>query len=644
MVLTGYAYADEPADGGEDSATEEGYSFPSLKPEVSVSAGFRYVNLRDSERAEEYEYLHNSFMFGTEMRFFSFPHRFHLNIEAKNEKDYFGDINYAFKDIVLFRSIHRGLFHNLDNIRLIDLNPSTPSPGVDVRDSGIRYGTRNSNNNVFLRLKTPDFPFHVYFEGGYYVKDGLQQQRSLLNGRAFNEFVRVSETRNVDWKTRSATLGVNSHLGPVEVDLSHSEKRFDVGGTNVLYDTYTAIPPVRPAGEYPHNLIPELKGSSNTIKLHTSYTGSIVASATLTKLNRENMDSGAKSDYLIGSGEIVWTASPKLVFLLKYRHKEINIDNPESVTVTNSLNPAIRYTYMVGPSVSSITDSVSAIAKLRPVSGLSLRAEYNYEDVRRSHAETIKISDSTQKHVASLVSDIRLAKGLFIKAKYAHKEIVDPAYNIDPDRSDEGSVSVSWIPLPVVSANISYVKSREQRSNLQFLEVDESVSRGGKRDVNRDKLISNLTVLVLKDVSLTGSFAYMLNKVQQDIVYNDAGFIGWVDPFVPYKDKVHIYSLRMAYTPTASMTLSGGISHTVSSGAFYPTAQDLLQPASIASFTQMKTRETTVSANGEYRFKGGFSAGVQYRFSDFRDVLDNPNDDITSGRAHIVLLTISKKW
>ncbi len=55
-----------------------------------------------------------------------------------------------------------------------------------------------------------------------------------------------------------------------------------------------------------HNLIPELKSSTNTLKLHTSYTGGLVASATLSQTDKENRDSGAKADYLFAAGDVTW--------------------------------------------------------------------------------------------------------------------------------------------------------------------------------------------------------------------------------------------------------------------------------------------------------------------------------------------------
>ena len=51
-----------------------------------------------------------------------------------------------------------------------------------------------------------------------------------------------------------------------------------------------------------------------------------------------------------------------------------------------------------------------------------------------------------------------------------------------------------------------------------------------------------------------------------------------------------------------------------------------------------------VKTDQYYRFTNGLSSGLEYRYSDFDDVLDKPDDDVEDGRAHILLLTFSKEW
>ncbi|MBA4371322.1 MAG: hypothetical protein C0402_00500 [Thermodesulfovibrio sp.] len=641
------AAAPEQATAAEEAApADEAYVFPSIAPEASFSAGYRHVDFSGSSRVDEYEYLKKSLAVAGEYRLFRFPHRFHLDISAKNSKDYFGDINYSYEDVVLFRGLFRGLYHNLDTLSLIDLNPATPSPGVLQRDTDLSYGVRWNMSNVFLRFKTHDFPFHVYFDGTSIIRKGSQQQRFLLGSGGNSSIIRTSQAREIDWKTQNLVVGINSHLGPLELDISHGEKRFDSGNSNVFFDSYTAVTgtPARAAGIYPHNLIPDFKGSTNAVKLHTSYTGGLVASMTLSNYSSENQYSGAKADYLVGAGDIIWTLKPNLQAYLKYRHKEVSIDNPESATMTDTTNPANTYTYAVEHAVTSITDTVNAGIKYRPFKGVSVRADYAYDDIRRDHVATLAIPEGTRKHTASLSADIRPVRGLILQARYAHKEIDNPAYNIDPSRSDEGKISATWLPFPVVSTTISYGISSEHRNDIHWLETDGSTTHGDERNVNRNRLVGSVTLTALKNVAITGSFVYIHNKIEQDIEYHSATGTPQVYPSALNRDMVQSYSLDMTYTPGRKTSITGGITHSISSGSFNPLSPVLLQPVSVASFSEMKMRETVLSTSGEYRINKGTSIGLQYKFSEIRDALNNPYDDIENGRAHIVLLTLSKKW
>jgi predicted porin len=632
MIFGTRAYAQETAltDTSQEAAdmeevpSEEAYQFPVIPPAATLFGGYSIVNLDGSPTADEYEYLHDSITLGGELKIFSFPHRLHLDIDFRNKNDYFGDISYAYRDMVLFRGINRTLWHNLDNILLVVPAP-TATQSVDVRDAGVNYGVKWSINSAFLRFKTPDYPFHIYLDGNIIDKDGTMQQRFLGGSGFFNDLVRTSESRSIDWETKQLTVGSNTHLGPVEIDVSHGEKRFDSDGNNVLSDFYEAGGG-RNAGIYQHNLVPDLKSSSSTIKLHTSYTGRIVASATFSKSDLRNNGSDSTADYFIGAGEVTWTAATNLAVFVKYRHKEADIDNPSTVTVTDLPNPA---------SISSISDMASATVRYRPFSGLTLRGEYHYDHIRRENAQDWDLPEKTEHNIASLSADMRIIRNLNLRAGYTYTDINDPAYNVEPDHSNAGNATISWTPSQKIISFVSYSAAKEKRDDLNTVNGPDAKNR----DVFRTRAMGVLTYLITEKVSLTASYSYIHDKIHQDLVVGAT-----LQPDVPDSTTANSYGLTMNYIPSNRIDLSGAVSYTVSSGSFSLTNPDSSWPISIGSLSALKTKETDCSLSGQYHFKNGFSAGVQYRYIDFNDVLDNPWDDVQDGRVHIVLLILSKKW
>lgn len=645
------AYAQEaeqppsPDEEQVESEPAEHYVFPDIKPAISLTGGYRYVHLNGSSQTAEYDYLHNSLVLGGELRTVSINHRLHVDLDIRNSKDYYGDISYAYKDLVLFRAVNSTLFHNLANIRLFEFSP--PPALVDNRDPHGKYGIKVGISNLLLRFKTPDFPAHLYFEGNFVDKDGTSEQMFYHQFLDRTKNTRTSDRRDIDLLTSVYTVGTNSHFGPIEADLSHSEKRFDVSGDRVLVDRFdatAAIPPSpsRTAGDYFHNLIPELKSSTNTLKLHTSYTGGLVGSATLSKTDKENRDSGATADYLFASGDIAWMPMTGLNFFVKYRHQERDLDNPDTVTVRN-LSDRTTYTYSVIDSISAISDAVSGAVRYRPFKGVMLKADYTYEDIRRNDVEAwFTIPDSTQRQKLSLSGDVRIMSGLKLRAKYTHKDINNPATNMEPDHSDEGLLTLSWIPLPGLNTYISYAVKEEKRDSVDFVTDYDTgaVLTADNRKVNDDRIIGTVSYVLLRDLSVTASYAYIHNRVRQDIRLSPDDPAFWDDQ-VPYKTTAHNYSFDVHYSPKSFISLDAGISYTSSQGIFSTSTSNLQD---IPVFSELKTREITYSASGEYQFKGGFSAGLQYRYSTLKDLLDNPYNEIDDGRVSIVLLTLSKKW
>ncbi len=632
LLFTVSAYAEEPTGyEAEEEIAEYVYEeveIPKIEPSVKLKAGYGVVDEEGSGKAGEFNYLHSSLMGGIKLTAYPLPHRIELEYEGLNAKDFYSDIAYAYKDIFLSRLISVGLYHNLDHY--IYTPDTTPPYQVTERDADKRYGVSVDMHSLFLRFKTPDFPLHLYLDGRLYEKEGTKQQR-FLSGY-FGNINMVSETRDIDLNSKEFTIGTNSHLGPIEIDLSHYEKDSDVNGDEVLYDYFPAASG-RAEDTYPHSLIPEIKESSNTIKLHTSYTGQIVASVTLNKGERKNEYSDTSVDYLNAVGELTWMPQHNIALFLKYRHFDHDVDNPDIVTISGS-NPINTYTYTVVPSLSSERDVVSTTLRYRPMNNLTLRAEYSWEEIERENSDGWNLPDKTNKNILTLSTTTRPLKRLNLKAIYTHKEIDSPAYNYEPDVSNEFRLTATWNTTPELTLFGTYRLAREKGNN--------------ERSADRDMVMGNVTYMLLKDLSLTAGYGYFRNKVEQDIRYNQlvGGTLGnpIEDRGVSYKDTANSFYIALGYIKDR-FNLNGQISYTTSQGEFSPNNEAALlddtgNPASIASFSKLKVYETEVSIWGEYEVAKGWWAGLRYEYNDFDDRIDDSYD----GRVHITFLTVSKKW
>ncbi len=606
------------------------YEFPEIAPELFIKPQYLFLGHKGSVRAGEFQYLQSSLGSEIFLKAFPFPHRIHLEFEVLNKEDFYGDIRYAYKDLLLLRGLTRGLYHNLDNILLIDPGPSDRYT-VQQMDQGRRYGTSNSISSLLLRLKAPDYPFHLFIDTLLIKRDGSIQQRFLSSYLPLN---RVALPRNIEWESRSVTVGTNAHVGPIEVELTRMEKRLDVGGERILENIY---------GDnlYPHNLMPDLRGSTTTLKIHTSYTGQIVAAATLSKTERKNETSGTKAEYTIAAGDLQYMPHPNLTFFLRYRHRKADTDNPEFIPVNYLGYPAYSSAISVRPSISSTTDSVAGTVRYRVMRGLTLYGEYSGERIERENSREWKLPKETVKNTFSLSANIRPLNSLEFKTKFIHQEIDAPAYNNEADRSDEARFSLNGRPLKWMSGLFMYSIALQKRKELNYID-DNSLVKTGERDIKRERFFGSLNLLLTERLTLSPIYSYIRNRTIQDILYNNTGTTPeyHLDRDVLYRDTSHIFGVTINYLPLTYLNTGLDLTYTISRGRYLPgvLTSDLLSIKELEP--EADIREAGLTLRADYEIKKGLEAGVRYSFVDYNDRRNDSQD----GELHTLIVSLSKRW
>jgi hypothetical protein len=544
LFIAGRNYASEEADNlkmleelGIEPEEQAAYKFPVIKPETELMLGYRFTDVSGSERSFEYEYLKGSPVLNLDINIYKHPHRLHFDVDFINDKEYQTDLAYAYGELFLSRWFNNTLFHNTENIELIELDPSSSTYTIDREDDDADYGVKTEIRSLMLRVKTPNFPAHAYFKLFHVMKDGSAQQRSLLGSGYYFDAQRTTMERDIDWTTGTYELGANSHLGHAEVEYSHIEKRFEAGMDETMFDAYTANP-FRSAGTYPHNQIPELKGSSNVFKVHSNYNERLVASATFSIKERDNETSGATADIFQGDGTLQWTPLTRLSLFMKYSHIDVDADNPDTEPITD-IN---GFTTPVKSPISKTTDSISLTGRYNLKPGVILKAKYLHENIDRDNASVWGLQDSTRKNTYSLSAGLRVIKRVDIKTEYIHKTIAKPSYNTEPDNSDKGIASISWIPASGINLLLNYSFTKDKREDLYISGTDKAENR----DTTAENLMGSGTFQLLNNLSLTTSYAFMRYKIRQDIAY---GTVVSVDRDVPYDSESQVYSASFNYIP-----------------------------------------------------------------------------------------------
>jgi hypothetical protein len=609
--------------------------------EGRISLGYRVIDHDGNPaHAGEYDYLRSSAIGALNFEWDPLPHRIAVESYYLNGKDYFAETDYAFKDIVLFNWYTRDMFHNLDHLTE-NLPPAPASPSFTDLNPGALYGVENTLDNGFIRFKTPNFPFHLYADMRTVERDGTIQQIFL---RSFSGGLnKVSQSRDIDWFTREITVGANSHLGPIEADYSHMDKRFTSLDNNVLYDTYPNIPGSNPV---PHNLIPTLESSSDTVKIHTMYSGRVVAAGTVTNGDSKNDYSGAKVQFWNAGGDLMFLPVTSVMFVLKYRHYDKDESNPSMV---NNVTPFGTTAVNVRDAISSTRDVMTSTLRYRANDRLTIKGDYVLDTINRSvgvpgtflpapppNTEAFwDLPDRTTKGTARIALTYRLMNKLTARADYAYMTVDNPAYDTDPNRAQTAKASLTWVPATRINTLLSYSTVRESRDDL------DAPLAGGSRDVRRSQGLASVTFVVGSRSSITASYAYYQNKINQTLTLQDGTGAYSIESGVPYFDVSQMGSLALTYSPIDRLNLTASGSRSYSRGNFSLTGtSSVTNVGGISELSNMNVIDNVFAVGAGMELGRNMDGEIRYQYQKYDDRIDSSQD----GTFASLLATLSMKW
>ena len=603
--------AEDPLPQAADTAVNSEQEEPAVhfETEGDFFLGYRWLSTEDSLKAAEYIYPHSSVTLGLDLLSAPLPWRYHVNAEFISKHDFYADAGFAYKDLVLFRDILVGVHHNLNHYYY-------PSGIRDDRNPEDLYSLNFVSNIMALRLKTPNYPLHAFVNHRHVEREGTIQQRFLLG---YDPLDMISESRDIDWKSNAVKLGANSHLGPVEIEYDYDQAKFDPGRNNVLYDDYpdfnNTTYPDRLADTYPHNVIPETESSAHTIKMHSSYTGSIVAAATFSNLYQKNNYSLTESTTWKGAFDLSWIPDPVVGIFFKYRHRKMDMDTPNTVTL-NGLTNDHTYTYSVRQGISYDKNLFSLSSRYKPLQRLSLFAGYEFSQLdRKDVAEWPGLPGQTRIHTIDLAAHAKPVDKVRVKAIYEYKNYDQPAYNATPDTSNKLRLTTTYTPSPSLIVYLEYLLSISERDSLHYPDIDSSIPL--EKDGRRDLFLASLTSGLTPKLTLTFSWFYERWKNEQDLVYGNQD--PYIDYGVPYTDEANSFSLSLYWIPREDFSVAADLSYTITEGTTDFNYADEGAPYSLSPFSDIETAETSCSLDMVKKLPKDWEAGLRLYYDIFND-------------------------
>jgi len=566
---------------------------------------------------------------------------------------------------------------------------NTNGNDVQNRDAVVdNYKLKVDIDQYRLRLKVPNLPFHVYHEGEIVSKAGSQQMRFVggtgitsgasaavqipvlnsdgttkldANGNTVYQWVnplatssgrvRVSESREVDQSSKEFTFGANAHLGMFEVDLSNKTKKFenDAATPTYAYELATAGVVTGQTINRVHNVTPEFKASTNSIKIHTSHTGRVVASATYTEISKSNEYSGAKAENDMAYGELTWLPVGYLSVVTKVRHQRNSASAPETVTGYDSRG--VLTTYLVNPGVSSKTDMGSAAVRysLIPKTSLSLVGSKKIKTVSDESAfDWARPAKQTHDVYEFGFTNWAVPK-IRITGKLSQTQVTTDlkpgvinnvsgsVANNEPDQTNQGTLGLTWTITPTLTAFINATAAKEKTHSNHTVEA----SNANDADALREQYLASFSYRINDKIAITPTYTFMSYKQQRDLPFGST-----IDSGYANSQRAQNFALNFNLVPTSRLNINTTVDYTTTSGNYNPTSPLTVGTSvnadteMLAMFSETHSEEINIRLDSEYNLGRGWGLGIDLRYVDWTDTsTDNPSN----GTFYGGLFKVSKK-
>ncbi len=621
-----------------DNSVNRGFA-DKQKPALAEAAG-RLGTLK----ASEFYSLDGSASGGVLFKGAPLPNRYHLEFDFYNNNDWFGDLRYSFKDYLQMRLVSRRLFHNLDNVKIYDFNPVVGATGndVEINDALVDdYGLRVDIDEYRVRLKAPNFPLHLYTVGEIVKRKGKRQSLFLGGSGYFIGGpgpVRVSESREIDQEKQEIGIGSNVHLGPIELDISHQNRKFD---SDVAAPTYAYS-----LGTTVHNVTPELKANTNTVKVHTSHTGRLFASATFSKIDKTNETSQAEAENTLGFGEVVWLPVAYMSFTAKYRSQKNEAAAPTTVSLRNVVYPVL-------PGVESKTDTASLRMRysLIPKTNVSLQYTNQIKKVEDQSAENWARPPKQTRNIYEVgftnwaIPKVRITgkyRNTNLDTDLGNEALIEPVNN-DPDHRNYFNLGLAWSITPSISAFLSGDATKDDTSHNR---MSGGVSNSGDGSALNQQYMASVSFSLSDKVTITPTYTYMKWEQWRDLAWETNFGAAVIDKDYWDRQRAHNLAVNFMVLPTKRLSFNGSADYTISRGYYYPSSPVTLgslifNTDKIAYISVLKTEEYNVRLDSSYALGRGWGLGLDLRYTVWRDdSSDNPSDGTFAGG----LVKISKQF
>jgi hypothetical protein len=510
------------------------------------------------------------------------------------------------------------------------------------------------------RIKPGNNPLHVNLGYWEMTRDGYQQlifADSLRGGNSTNNLV-FSSVKRIDSITREGSVGADAHLGPINLAYDFLIRDFANNAPDNR-DQFIGRPGLA-AGVQAHDVTPDSRVTSHTIKLYSDLSGGLVGSAAYTLTQREDtaphgdtVPVSRPSDTLQSvAGDLSYSPFKELSMALKYRRTQINRESPATINSPFSLipptpalvNTATQGVLLVRPSSNTVNDTLVFSTVLRPMPKTVYLLEYRAELESRDNLTNPQalgnpaslLSDSRRTHTGKAGFTWKPYNGIKFNATYSYATSDNPAYPSSFSERHDGQALLSYTVNGKWGMTASYLGRVERTENSAATSTAQFIL---PRESRSNSANASFWFSPQERLTLTASYSFLQSDMDQTMLFTTT-----VAPAATnYRSTAHVYGIDAVYAATKEMDLSLSFQQVFSDARFdvqnVVDSTSTLSTAGITDLTRLATTETGLAARADWRISRHFGCSLGYSFRLYDSGV--PQFD---GSVHETMLALTARW
>ncbi len=625
--------------------------------ETRLDLGYRTVDVEDdASRLFPFDPLEDAPALGFELLYLT-PGFGTVRLESGylSPESWRAEAEYNHGADVDLRAASRAFTHAEEHLGTVE-EVHEPISGMEIvgadADPGADYRDERRESTASLRVRLPGYPAHLRASGRVAKHEGDQQMRTFFRSCSTHLCHMDSRTRELDQETRDYSIGLDAHLGPVDLAYSHAAQTFRDQAPDPTLVMSSAYPGFVPAGEYTHDVNPDQRSFSDTLTLNTNLANRAVLSASYTGGEQENETSEVTRRTRSAGALLSWRLTPTALVTGRYAYDaERTADLGEQARALrearNVAHARTNHQHVVEPERTRHTGELSARFSPVPRADVTARVRHRtlqrYTLLEKQSGVFVDEDETTRSTLAGLDGRYRFGTVLALDATLGREWTSGPVYAIESTTVARYGLGATWTPLRTLVLRAAWQGLRGENDEPDALQRSWAARPAGDSDLLRtvtgNAYSASASFLPTAAFDLTLSWNLVDNGVEQDLLLGSPANAGYsfLSRDTDWSGRSQLASVRARWAASRRLTLSAGGLWVDSLESYTPTVAkaDGLEELSTVDFTKLLG-----SLQAEVRLNDAVGLTLAAFWARFNDQADDAGD----GTAEGLLAAVDFRW